>query len=175
MATVEPEVLESFADVIFVGEADNTWPQFLQDWERGCHKGRYEQPEKTDLTSLPLPRVDLLKSDRYLFGSLQISRGCPFTCEFCDIIVTFGRRPRLKTSEQVLAELESFRSAGLGIIFVVDDNLIGNKKAIKPVLREIVRWQQERAYPLTLFTEACLLYTSPSPRDRQRSRMPSSA
>jgi radical SAM superfamily enzyme YgiQ (UPF0313 family) len=84
------------------------------------------------------------------------SRGCPFTCEFCDIIVTFGRRPRLKTSEQVLAELESFRRAGLGIIFVVDDNLIGNKKAIKPVLREIVRWQQERAYPLTLFTEASL-------------------
>ena len=91
-----------------------------------------------------------------MFGSLQISRGCPFTCEFCDIIVTFGRRPRLKTSEQVLAELESFRRAGLGIIFVVDDNLIGNKKAIKPVLREIVRWQQERAYPLTLFTEASL-------------------
>jgi len=156
MATVEPEVLESFADVIFVGEADNTWPHFLKEWEQGCHKSRYEQPEKTDLTSLPLPRVDLLKSDRYMFGSLQISRGCPFTCEFCDIIVTFGRRPRLKTSEQVLAELESFRRAGLGIIFVVDDNLIGNKKAIKPVLREIVRWQQERAYPLTLFTEASL-------------------
>ncbi|MET0943348.1 MAG: radical SAM protein [Mesorhizobium sp.] len=156
MATVEPEVLQSFADVIFVGEADTTWPLFLREWEQGCHKSRYEQPEKTDLTSLPLPRVDLLKSDRYMFGSLQISRGCPFTCEFCDIIVTFGRRPRLKTSEQVLAELESFRLAGLGIIFVVDDNLIGNKKAIKPVLREIVRWQQERAYPLTLFTEASL-------------------
>ncbi|HET7448548.1 MAG TPA: radical SAM protein, partial [Methyloceanibacter sp.] len=78
----------------------------------------------------PLPRVDLLKTDRYMFGSLQISRGCPFTCEFCDIIVTFGRRPRLKTSEQVLAELEAFRKAGLGIVFVVDDNLIGNKKAL---------------------------------------------
>jgi radical SAM superfamily enzyme YgiQ (UPF0313 family) len=156
MATVEPETLDGLADVIFVGEADNTWPQFLSDWERGCHKSRYEQPEKTDMTRLPLPRVDLLKADRYMFGSLQISRGCPFTCEFCDIIVTFGRRPRLKTSEQVLAELESFRRAGLGIIFVVDDNLIGNKKAIKPVLREIIRWQQERAYPLTLLTEASL-------------------
>ena len=156
MATVEPEALEGFADVIFVGEADNTWPEFLREWEQGCHKTRYEQPEKTDLTLLPLPRVELLKSDRYMFGSLQISRGCPFTCEFCDIIVTFGRRPRLKTSEQVLAELEAFRRAGLDIIFVVDDNLIGNKKAIKPVLREIVRWQQERAYPLTLFTEASL-------------------
>ena len=89
MATVEPESLEGLADVIFVGEADETWPQFLDDWERGCHKRRYEQHEKTDLTKLPLPRIDLLKVDRYMFGSLQISRGCPFTCEFCDIIVTF--------------------------------------------------------------------------------------
>ena len=156
MATVEPELLEDFADVIFLGEADDTWPQFLSEWERGCHKTRYEQPQQTDMTRLPSPRVDLLKADRYMFGSLQISRGCPFTCEFCDIIVTFGRRPRLKTSEQVLVELEAFRRVGLKIIFVVDDNLIGNKKAIKPVLREIVRWQQERAYPLTLFTEASL-------------------
>jgi radical SAM superfamily enzyme YgiQ (UPF0313 family) len=114
------------------------------------------QADKTNMESLPVPRVDLLKTERYMFGSLQISRGCPFTCEFCDIIVTFGRRPRLKSSEQVLAELESFLQAGMKILFVVDDNLIGNKKAIKPVLREIVRWQQEREYPLTLFTEASL-------------------
>jgi radical SAM superfamily enzyme YgiQ (UPF0313 family) len=91
-----------------------------------------------------------------MFGSMQISRGCPFTCEFCDIIVTFGRRPRLKASEQVIAELESFLNVGLKIIFVVDDNLIGNKKAIKPILRDIAEWQQARAYPLTLFTEASL-------------------
>ena len=106
MATVEPEALEGLADVIFVGEADETWPQFLRDWEQGRHQSRYEQQENTDVTRLPLPRINLLKADRYMFGSLQISRGCPFTCEFCDIIVTFGRRPRLKTSEQVLAELE---------------------------------------------------------------------
>jgi len=156
MATVEPEALGALADVIFVGEADETWPQFLRDWEQGRHQSRYEQQEKTDVTRLPLPRINLLKADRYMFGSLQISRGCPFTCEFCDIIVTFGRRPRLKTSEQVLAELESFERAGLKIVFVVDDNLIGNKKAIKTVLRDIIQWQQERAYPLTLFTEASL-------------------
>ena len=88
MATVEPEVLEGLADVIFVGEADETWPQFLWEWEQGCHKTRYEQEDKTEMARLPLPRVDLLKTDRYMFGSLQISRGCPFTCEFCDIIVT---------------------------------------------------------------------------------------
>jgi radical SAM superfamily enzyme YgiQ (UPF0313 family) len=156
MATVEPEALDGLADVIFVGEADVTWPEFLRDWEQGRHRSRYDQPEKTDVTKLPLPRIDLLKIDRYMFGSLQISRGCPFTCEFCDIIVTFGRKPRLKTSEQVLAELEAFRQAGIRIVFVVDDNLIGNKKLIKSVLRDIVEWQQQRAYPLTLFTEASL-------------------
>jgi radical SAM superfamily enzyme YgiQ (UPF0313 family) len=69
MATVEPESLEGLADVIFIGEADETWPQFLRDWERGCHKSRYEQHEKTDVTKLPLPRIDLLNVDRYMFGS----------------------------------------------------------------------------------------------------------
>ncbi|MEJ2518201.1 MAG: cobalamin-dependent protein, partial [Methyloceanibacter sp.] len=119
MATVEPEVLEGLTDVIFVGEADETWPEFLEAWEKGEHKSRYEQSEKTKLETLPLPRTDLLKAERYMFGSMQISRGCPFTCEFCDIIVTFGRRPRLKTSEQVIAELESFLNIGLKIVFVV--------------------------------------------------------
>jgi radical SAM superfamily enzyme YgiQ (UPF0313 family) len=156
MATVEPESLEGSADVLFLGEADETWPQFLTEWEQGRHKSRYKQADKSDITKLPLPRIDKLKIDRYMFGSLQISRGCPFTCEFCDIIITFGRRPRLKTSAQVLAELEAFQHAGMRIVFVVDDNLIGNKKALKPILRDIIQWQQERAYPLTLFTEASL-------------------
>lgn len=156
LATVEPEEIEDLADVLFIGEADTTWPQFLADWKAGRHATRYVQPEKTDMETLPLPRVDQLKADRYMFGSMQISRGCPFTCEFCDIIVTFGRKPRLKSSRQVLAELESFEKAGLKIVFVVDDNLIGNKKAIKPILRDIIAWQEKRAYPLVLFTEASL-------------------
>jgi radical SAM superfamily enzyme YgiQ (UPF0313 family) len=87
LATVERGSLHGLADVVFVGEADETWPQFLRDWEQGCHRSRYEQREKTDVTRLPLPRLDLLKTDRYMFGSMQMSRGCPFTCEFCDIIV----------------------------------------------------------------------------------------
>jgi len=156
LATVEEETVRDPADVVFVGEADETWPQFLRDWDQGRHEARYQQRDKTDVTRLPRPRLDLLKTERYMFGSMQISRGCPFTCEFCDIIVTFGRRPRLKTSAQVLAELEAFLRVGLNIIFVVDDNLIGNKKAIKPILRDIIRWQEERAYPVTLFTEASL-------------------
>ena len=87
------------ADVIFIGEAEETWPQFLREWQAGRHEQRYEQAEKTDMTTVPTPRFDLLKMRHYLFGSLQFSRGCPFQCEFCDIIVTFGRRPRLKTSD----------------------------------------------------------------------------
>ena len=112
--------------------------------------------EKTDMTKVPTPRFDLLKMKRYAFGSLQFSRGCPFQCEFCDIIVTFGRRPRIKTAAQVLAELEAIAEDRLRIVFIVDDNLIGNKKAIKHVLREVIAWQQRHGYPMTLFTEASI-------------------
>ena len=108
------------------------------------------------MTTVPTPRFDLLKMKRYAFGSLQFSRGCPFQCEFCDIIVTFGRRPRIKTSAQVLAELEAIRKTGQRIVFIVDDNLIGNKKAIKEVLGDVIAWQERKGYPLTLFTEASI-------------------
>jgi radical SAM superfamily enzyme YgiQ (UPF0313 family) len=92
----------------------------------------------------------------YLFGSVQFSRGCPFQCEFCDIIVTFGRRPRLKTFPQIRAELESLRAQKMWIVFIVDDNLIGNKREIKLLLRDVAQWQREQGYPLTFFTEASL-------------------
>lgn len=156
LATVYAHKIEGLADVIFIGEADDTWPQFLQEWEEGRHADRYEQKEKTDVTKLPTPRVDKVKASQYMFGSMQISRGCPFTCEFCDIIITFGRKPRIKTSEQIIAELESMRKAGFRIIFIVDDNFIGNKKEIKPVLRDIIAWQEANGHPLVLFTEASL-------------------
>jgi radical SAM superfamily enzyme YgiQ (UPF0313 family) len=89
-----------------------------------------------------------------MFGSLQFSRGCPFQCEFCDIIVTFGRRPRIKTSAQVIAELEDLRGRGMRQVFIVDDTLIGNKKAIKEVLLHVRDWQQANGYPMAFFTEA---------------------
>jgi radical SAM superfamily enzyme YgiQ (UPF0313 family) len=152
--SVEEEYFGPLADVIFVGEAEETWPHFLDDWKQGRHRHRYDQAEKSDMTRVPTPRFDLLPMRRYMFGSLQFSRGCPFQCEFCDIIVTFGRRPRLKTTGQVLAELEAMR--GMGAVFVVDDNLIGNKRAIKPLLRAVADWQQANGYPLALFTEASL-------------------
>jgi radical SAM superfamily enzyme YgiQ (UPF0313 family) len=154
--TVREDYFGDLADVVFVGEAEETWPQFLLDWKAGHHARRYEQAEKSDMTRVPLPRFDLLKMRHYLFGGLQFSRGCPFQCEFCDIIVTFGRRPRLKTSAQVIAELEALRAQGMRIVFIVDDNLIGNKKAIKLLLHDVIAWQRANGYPLTLFTEASL-------------------
>jgi radical SAM superfamily enzyme YgiQ (UPF0313 family) len=154
--TVEEDYFGALLDVIFVGEAEETWPRFLEEWQHGRHAERYEQAEKTDMTRVPTPRFDLLKMQHYGFGSLQFSRGCPFQCEFCDIIVTFGRRPRIKTGAQVIAELEAILKARMRIVFIVDDNLIGNKKAIKEVLRAVITWQRKRNYPLTLFTEASI-------------------
>jgi radical SAM superfamily enzyme YgiQ (UPF0313 family) len=154
--SVEEEYFGDLADVIFVGEAEETWPRFLSEWRQGRHQHRYEQDERTDMTRVPTPRFDLLKMQHYLFGSLQFSRGCPFQCEFCDIIVTFGRRPRLKTGVQIVAELEAMRRQGTFAVFIVDDNLIGNKKAIKELLRELVAWQEANGYPFIFFTEASL-------------------
>src|SRR5205807_1837030 len=107
--TVQEDYFGPLADAIFVGEAEETWPRFLEEWAAGRPARRYEQAERTDMTRVPAPRFDLLKMRRYAFGSVQFSRGCPFQCEFCDIIVVFGRRPRLKTSRQIIAELEALR------------------------------------------------------------------
>jgi radical SAM superfamily enzyme YgiQ (UPF0313 family) len=154
--TVQQDYLAGLADVIFAGEADQTWPLFLREWSAGCHRPRYEQTGRTDLTTLPPPRHDLLKLNRYLQGSIQMSRGCPFLCEFCDIIVTFGRKPRSKTPDQIITELDAWRRAGFGAVFLVDDNLIGNRKALLPILDRLAEWQREHRYIVSLHTEASL-------------------
>ena len=154
--SVSEEYFGDLAEVIFVGEAEETWPEFLKDYEKGQWKKRYEQANKTDMQKVPPPRYDLIKTKHYLFGSVQFSRGCPFQCEFCDIIVTFGRRPRIKSSEQILVELEQLLKHDLRIAFIVDDNLIGNKVQIKSVLKNVAAWQKAKGFPLTFFTEASL-------------------
>ena len=154
--SVQEDYFGELVDVLFIGEAEETWPQFLRDWEQGRHQSRYEQVQKTDLTRVPTPRFDLLKMRHYLFGSVQFSRGCPFQCEFCDIIVTFGRRPRLKTGHQIVAELEALRAERIDIAFIVDDNLIGNKKAIKGLLREVIAYQQANGYPFHFLTASSI-------------------
>src|SRR5215469_2283564 len=128
----------------YVGEAEETWPRFLADWQAGKPARRYEQAEKSDMTRVPVPRFDLLKMNRYAFGSVQFSRGCPFQCEFCDIIVVYGRRPRIKSANQIIAELGALRAVKVPFVFVVDDNLIGNKKEMKRILQDVIAWQKAK-------------------------------
>ena len=152
-ASLCPEALRGRADVVFVDEAEYTWPRFLRDYERGCWQAEYVEREKPSLHDSPLPRFDLLKVDRYRTMTIQFARGCPYNCEFCDIIVMYGRRPRTKRVEQVMAEVEAIHALGMKNIFIVDDNFIGNKKEAKALLRELGAWQRARGYPLEFMTE----------------------
>ncbi|MHB0957150.1 MAG: B12-binding domain-containing radical SAM protein [Pirellulaceae bacterium] len=155
--SVQEAFFAELCDVMFIGEAETTWPGFLDDFAHGRPTlRRYEQSQPTDMTQVPRPRFDLLKVDRYASGALQYSRGCPFQCEFCDIIVIYGRRPRVKKPEQLLAELDEMRRAGFHSAFIVDDNFIGDKRKARDLLEQIVPWMEQHRYPLRLTTEASI-------------------
>jgi radical SAM superfamily enzyme YgiQ (UPF0313 family) len=157
LVSVDEGFFEFLCDVRFIGEAETTWPTFLDDFSRGRPTAsRYEQEKPTDMTTVPKPRFDLLKVDRYASAAVQYSRGCPFQCEFCDIIVIYGRKPRVKHPEQLLAELEELRQVGFRSAFIVDDNFIGDKRKAKAALELIIPWMEEHGYPLRLTTEASI-------------------
>src|SRR3990170_2720239 len=155
-ATLCPEELQGRADVIFVGEAEYTWQRFLRDYETGRWEAEYRQDEKPSMHDSPAPRFDLLKVDRYRTMTIQFARGCPFNCEFCDIIVMYGRRPRTKSVPQVLAEVAAVHRLGIPNIFVVDDNFIGNKKEAKELLKALAEWQADHRHPIEFMTEVSL-------------------
>ncbi|HZY02368.1 MAG TPA: DUF4070 domain-containing protein, partial [Anaeromyxobacteraceae bacterium] len=158
--TSDPDLFAE-ADHVFRGEAERRLDLLVEALEHP------ERPAPRDLTpddggrpgldAAPVPRFDLLDLTRYASLSVQISRGCPFRCEFCDIIEVFGRIPRLKSAEQVLAELEALRHLGWrGPLFFVDDNFIGNRRAVGALLPRIAEWQEEHGRPFDLYTEASL-------------------
>lgn len=144
------------ADFLILDEGEITLPLFVEALERGETSGEFRaNGEKPDVTHTPIPRFDLLEMDAYLDMAVQFSRGCPFQCEFCDIIVLYGRKPRTKTPAQLLAELETLYDLGWRrSVFLVDDNFIGNKRNVKLLLQELIPWMAERGYPFTLLTEA---------------------
>lgn len=139
-------------------EAEVTLPAFLEDFEAGVPEPIYSSGgEKPDLSATPIPRFDLIDVGAYQMMSLQYSRGCPFNCEFCDIIEMFGRKVRVKSTEQFIRELDAVYATGFtGNLFVVDDNFIGNKKEVKNLLPELAAWQEARNYPYQLSTEASI-------------------
>lgn len=150
--------LYAAANFQVLGEAEEIMADFIAAWRRGERHGVFEAPMgKTDVTKSPLPRFDLLKLDQYLHVGVQFSRGCPFSCEFCDIIELYGRVPRTKTTAQVLAELDALYALGYrGHVDFVDDNLIGNKKALRQFLPALQHWQEGKKFPFAFSTEASI-------------------
>src|SRR5213076_1178458 len=146
--TACPDECSIYCDVMVLNEGEITWPMFLKDLESGRWQASYSSPDKPDIRQTAAPRFDLIDTGDYVSIPIQFSRGCPFQCEFCDIIVMFGRRPRTKSPAQLLRELDALLATGYrGQVFIVDDNFIGNKKDVQELLPELKRWNREHGNP----------------------------
>ncbi|MEE8200287.1 MAG: radical SAM protein [Candidatus Acidoferrales bacterium] len=153
--TSSVEELPQHADHVVIGEAEELVPQLAVDLEQGRAKPVYKALQLPGLDKTPLPDLSLIQSKYYSAMAIQYSRGCPFNCEFCDIIEIYGRRPRTKSPAQVVAELEQlYERKWRSSVFIVDDNFIGNKKKVKELLPVVAEWNQRRGRPFTFFTEA---------------------
>jgi radical SAM superfamily enzyme YgiQ (UPF0313 family) len=155
-ASLRPDRYEALADAVVAGEAEHTWREFCRDFEAGSPRKLYQETGVVALEDSPVPRFDLMDPRHYGSMSLQYSRGCPFRCEFCDIIVMFGRRPRTKAIGQVRAELDELRKMGARNLFFIDDNLIGDKKAAKELLRFLRDYQKEHGHTFQFGTEVSM-------------------
>jgi radical SAM superfamily enzyme YgiQ (UPF0313 family) len=155
--TSNPENYQDIAHLV-LDEAEITLPQFLNDLNEGKLKQKYSSEEWAEITTTPLPRWDLISINNYTSMNVQYSRGCPFDCDFCDITVLYGRKPRTKTKEQVIAELDVLYFTGWrGPVFFVDDNFIGNKvKLKKEILPAIAQWNEKRKNPFYFNTEVSI-------------------
>ena len=145
-------------DHFVLGEAEVTLTPFLEDLDKGCAQHIYTSNERPDINKTPVPLWSLINMKKYSSMNIQYSRGCPFNCEFCDIIILNGHKPRTKDKEQMLVELEALYSQGWrGGVFIVDDNFIGNMKKLKTeMLPSIIKWMKERKYPFIFLTEASI-------------------
>lgn len=152
--TSQPDLYKE-ADFLVLGEGEITIPIFLDDLKKGVSCGKYCSSERADMQVAVVPRYDLIRFNDYIMIGLQFIRGCPFNCEFCDVIELYGRIPRYKTNEQVIKELQSLYDLGYrGHIDMVDDNFIGNKPKVKGLLRDVIHWTKAHKYPFYFTTEA---------------------
>jgi radical SAM superfamily enzyme YgiQ (UPF0313 family) len=147
-------VLEAGCDFVVRGEGENTIPLLLEAMRHG-KTGIIQNDKKPDMTTSPIPRFDLLRLNDYATMTIQTSRGCPFDCEFCDVVNLFGRIPRYKAPKQVISELETlYRLGARGSVFICDDNFIGSKKHARAFLQELIPWLRSRGEPFTFLTQA---------------------
>ena len=150
----QPELYKG-ADYLVLGEGEVTIPMFLEDLKKGAEKGTYVSEERADMLEAVVPRYDLIRFSDYIMMGIQFIRGCPYGCEFCDVIELFGRVPRFKTTEHIIKELQSLYDLGYrGHIDFVDDNFIGNKKKVKELLSALKEWTIQHKYPFYFTTEA---------------------
>jgi len=155
-ASLCPEFYDGIADTVVCGEAEYIWRQFCSDFERHSPRKLYVETSTVSMADSPTPRFDLLKLKKYSVVTMQFSRGCPYLCEFCDIIVMFGRKPRWKNPEQIGLELDELRKQNVRDAFFVDDNFIGNRKAAKTLLKYLKDYQQRHDYRFIFGTEVSL-------------------
>jgi radical SAM superfamily enzyme YgiQ (UPF0313 family) len=160
-ASLCPEEYQDTADTVVAGEAEYTWPRFCADFEKGQPAALYRETGTVDLADTPVPRHDLLKLHLYQSVAVQFSRGCPFRCEFCDIIVTFGRKPRAKSLAQVERELDLLRAAGVRNVFFIDDNLIGHLPRCRELLVFLEAYQRRHRYRFTFGAEVSANVAAP--------------
>jgi len=151
---------EEFAEVdhLVLNEAEATLQPFLEDLKRGCARPVYSSKEYPNIENTPCPQWDLVDMKKYASMNIQYSRGCPFNCEFCDIVLLNGRKPRTKSTEQILNELETIRRQGWkGGVFFVDDNFIANKNKLKTeILPSLIKWMKQKKFPFSFHTEASI-------------------
>ncbi|HAM36482.1 MAG TPA: B12-binding domain-containing radical SAM protein [Elusimicrobia bacterium] len=150
---------EAFADIqhFVLGEAEEVMPGLVEDMRQGRLRRIYQAPRRPDLERTPVPRWDLVNLRDYVMMAVQASRGCPFDCEFCDIIVLNGRVPRTKSPEQFAGELEALRVRGWkGMVFVVDDNFIGDKRRARALLGAMIEWRRRTRPQMGFLTESSI-------------------
>jgi radical SAM superfamily enzyme YgiQ (UPF0313 family) len=156
-ASSEPEALTPFADHVLVGEVEEAFAGICQALENGTAHAFYKISDKPGMTNGPIPRFDLLRLNKYTSMPVQFSRGCPFQCEFCDIITIYGRKPRTKTPAQLIAELDRLRELGWrNEVFIVDDNFIGNSREALALANDLAVWQELHKHPFSFYTEASI-------------------
>jgi radical SAM superfamily enzyme YgiQ (UPF0313 family) len=157
--STEPELFRDHCDTVFVNEAEKTWPQFLSDWSAGSAKKEYIQIDKPDMTQSPPPRWEPISANLqkgYYRGVVQTTRGCPFDCEFCDVIYLFGRKQRHKPIETVLEEIKNLERLGCRGIMFADDEFVGDPKYAKDLLRAVIQLNNSFKNPLAYRTQLTL-------------------
>ncbi|MEE9498587.1 MAG: radical SAM protein [Nitrospinaceae bacterium] len=151
-----PKEAEPHFDVLVCGEVEYVWKEFLEDWRQGNHKKFYQGGDRIDLSISPAPRWDLVKLEYYDGSVVQTSRGCPYNCEFCDVVSLFGRGNRYKPIENIMKEIQALVYLNQNSLFIADDNFIGNKKFVKKLLREFIEFNSRLKRPIRYVTQVTL-------------------